>query len=129
MWILIVCAYSSSGAMVKVNKPVAAVASVAIGHYSSPCLMSHKLVLSPPVPCPANFPCINQRCQSVVRYLLTSYPKCGSSVTMYTLVLDAPHFVGVGMSWCASSGSVVYEGSGALMFQTMPCPMDWSLPV
>ena len=38
--------------MGKVSKPVAAVASVAIGPYCSQCLMSHVWVLSPPSPCP-----------------------------------------------------------------------------
>ncbi len=51
-----VCVSSSSGAMGKVGKPVAAVASVSIGPYYSQCLMSHVWVLSPPVPYPVPVP-------------------------------------------------------------------------
>ncbi len=44
---------------------------------------------------PRPFSLSKQWCQCVVCNLVTSYPNCGSSVIMYTLVLNTPHFIGV----------------------------------
>ncbi len=79
----LLCVYSSSGAMGKVSKPVAAVAAVAISLYCSPCLMSHVWALSPPVPLPIPFSLSKHWRQCVVCNLVTRYPKCGSCVIMY----------------------------------------------
>ncbi len=54
------CVSSSSGAMGKASKPVAAVASVAIGPYCSQCLMSHLWVISSQVLCPVTLQCTCQ---------------------------------------------------------------------
>ncbi len=51
-----VCVHSGSGAMGEISKTVAAVVSVAIVLYCSPCLMSHMWVLLPSVPCPRPCP-------------------------------------------------------------------------
>ncbi len=107
------CVYSSFGAMEKVSKPVAAVASVAIGPYCFQRLMSHLWVLSPPAPCPIPFPVKTFTSVCVVQHG-HNHPKCGSSLVMCTLVLNAPHFYWCGMcrsvllpvQWCM--GKVVY---------------------
>ncbi len=128
IWIRIVCVYSSSGAMGKVSKPVAAVASVAVGPYRSQCLMSHVWVLSPPVLCPV--PLLSKHWHPcVLCKLVTSCPNSVSSVKMYTLVVNTPHFY-----WCGACRRVILTVSGVwgelcASCSNLPYPRDWSLPV
>ncbi len=76
---LIVCVLTGSGAMGEVSKIVAAVVSVVIVLYRSPCIMSHVWVLSPPVLCP--HPCPVKTLTFVyVGILVTSDLMCVSSV-------------------------------------------------
>ncbi len=68
-------------------------------------------------------------CQCVVGNLVTSYPKCDSSVVMCTWVLNTPHFIGVGRDIVCYFWFSGVWGKLCTSWSKLPSPTDWSLLV